>query len=41
MLLLYNTNKIEQLQQSLKQSEIIVIGAGAGLSSAAGYNYTG
>ncbi len=41
MLLLCNTNKIEQLQQALKQSEVIVIGAGAGLSSAAGYNYTG
>lgn len=41
MLLLYNTNKIEQLQQALKQAEVIVIGAGAGLSSAAGYNYTG
>ena len=41
MLLLYNTNKIEQLQQALKQAEVIIIGAGAGLSSAAGYNYTG
>lgn len=41
MLLFYNTSKIEKLQQALEQSETIIIGAGSGLSSAAGFCYNG
>ena len=33
--------KMEQLNQKLKQADAIVIGAGAGLSTSAGYTYDG
>ena len=33
--------KIEQLQHELDKSDAVVIGAGAGLSTSAGFTYTG
>lgn len=36
-----NSRKTERLRQVLEQAETVVIGAGAGLSTAAGFTYTG
>lgn len=36
-----DNNKIKQLKQVLKHSDAVVIGAGAGLSTAAGFTYSG
>lgn len=33
-------NKIEELRQALKEAEAVIIGAGAGLSTAAGFTYS-
>lgn len=39
---IYDTkNGIEKLRETLEQSEAIIIGAGAGLSTSAGFTYTG
>ncbi|MBR3738757.1 MAG: hypothetical protein IKN26_08480 [Eubacterium sp.] len=35
------SDKIRQLKKAIKEAECIFIGAGAGLSTAAGYIYTG
>lgn len=37
----HHTDKIQMLRQALEQAETIVIGAGAGLSTAAEFVYTG
>ena len=36
-----NSEKIEQLQRAIDMADCIIIGAGAGLSTAAGFTYTG
>ena len=36
-----NISKIEQLQEALAQADAVVIGAGAGLSTSAGFTYSG
>lgn len=36
-----NTNQIQALRQKLEQAETVIIGAGAGLSTAAGFTYSG
>ncbi|MDE6023962.1 MAG: Sir2 silent information regulator family NAD-dependent deacetylase [Lachnospiraceae bacterium] len=38
---IHNTNQIQALRQKLEQSETVIIGAGAGLSTAAGFTYSG
>ena len=35
------TQKTERLKEALKQADAVVIGAGAGLSAAAGFSYSG
>jgi NAD-dependent SIR2 family protein deacetylase len=34
-------NSIDQLKEALEQSDAVIIGAGAGLSTSAGFIYTG
>ena len=36
-----NSEKIEQLQRAIDMADCIIIGAGDGLSTAAGFTYTG
>lgn len=36
-----HVNETEKLQNALEQAETIIIGAGAGLSTAAGFTYSG
>lgn len=36
-----NSEKIEQLQHAIDAADCVIIGAGAGLSTAAGFTYTG
>ena len=35
------TNEISALRQALEQAETVIVGAGAGLSAAAGFTYSG
>lgn len=34
-------NKIEQLKEKIEEADTIIIGSGAGLSTSAGFTYTG
>lgn len=41
MAALKTTDSINQLREAIEKAEAVVIGAGAGLSAAAGFTYTG
>ena len=34
-------NKVSRLQEQLSAAEVVIVGAGAGLSASAGFDYTG
>ena len=36
-----NSNEIEQLKKALAEADSVVVGAGAGLSTSAGFTYSG
>lgn len=36
-----NTDKIERIKRALEEADAVIIGAGAGLSTSAGFTYSG